>query len=232
MKFDKSEEIRRRIRETQEKIEEYAKKAGRDPREIQILGATKTVPPDLIELAIEGGIRHFGENRVQEAAPKIPLIKEKVDWHMIGHLQSNKVRKALQLFSVIESLESESLIEELEKRANKPIDCLIEVNTSFEPSKYGLDPEDTMPFFEKLLKATKINPMGLMTLGPYPPEEKKSREAFSLLRELRDKLQERFSLKLPILSMGMTEDYHWAVLEGATEVRIGRGIFGERPLKD
>jgi len=228
--LNRKEEVRERIKVVREKVEEYAKMSGRSPSEVQILGATKFVPVELIEVAVEEGINLFGENTVQEAEKKIPIFQKREDvrWHMIGHLQRNKVKKALKLFSVIETLDRDSLLKELEKRAEEPIECLIEVNTSFEPTKYGLEPDEVVPFFERVVTFDKIKPMGLMTLGPYPPEESKSRKAFSLLRKLRDTLEEKFSVRLPILSMGMTEDYHWAILEGATEVRIGRGIFGER----
>ncbi len=220
--------IRERIRILREKIAEYSLRASRSPKEVEILGATKGVPSKLIEIAFDNGIKVFGENRVQEAVQKIPLVERPVIWHMIGHLQTNKVKKALNLFSVIETLDREPLLLEIEKRAKQPIPCLIEVNTSSEPSKYGLEPDKVIPFFERVMRAPIVKPLGLMTLGPYPPEERRSRRAFSLLRELRDSLQKEFPVSLPILSMGMTEDFHWAILEGATEIRIGRGIFGER----
>ncbi len=215
-------------------IETYAAKAGRRPEEITILGATKSVPPERIKKAARLGIRLFGENRVQEAQKKIPQVRiPGISWHMIGHLQRNKAKQAVQLFDMIESVDSIKLAQELQKRLpeGRQLEILVEVNTSGEPTKYGLPPDEDqiLPFMEKILGCCpSLVPRGLMTLGPYPPEEKRSRRSFALLRALRDRLEEEFGLSLPVLSMGMSEDYPWAILEGATLVRIGRALFGPR----
>lgn len=219
------------IRET---IERYTKLAYRAPEEITILGATKSVPIERIVEAARLGIRIFGENRVQDAMKKVPTIQfPDLEWHMIGHLQRNKVKHAINLFSVIQSLDSIPLVEELNKRLrlqNKKIRVMIEVNTSGEASKYGLKPDknELLRFTERVMSFDTITLVGLMTLGPYPPEETRSRKGFALLREFRDYLCETLGLNLPVLSMGMSEDYHWAILEGSTMIRLGRALFGPR----
>jgi hypothetical protein len=220
--------LSQRLEEVREKIAFFSEKAGRDPGDVMILGATKGVSPKLIDEAASLGLKVFGENTVQEAQKKIPLVSAEVEWRMIGHLQRNKVKKALELFKMIETVDRLPLALEIEKRALGQIPCLIEVNTSGEESKFGVKPEELRSLFEEMLKLTKIKVLGLMTLGPYPPEEKRSRRAFSLLRELKEKMEKEFSIQLPVLSMGMSEDYHWAILEGTTEIRLGRAIFGER----
>ncbi|RKY95603.1 MAG: YggS family pyridoxal phosphate-dependent enzyme [Candidatus Hydrothermota bacterium] len=220
--------IKERLEEVRERVEKAAIAAGRNPEEIRILGATKGVDPERIEEAIEAGLHLFGENRVQEAERKIPQVRGEAEWHMIGHLQRNKVKKAVRLFSMIQSVDSFELAREIDKRVETPIEVLIEVNTSMEPQKHGVKPEETESLVERCLSLEKIKLRGLMTLGPYPPSEKNSRRAFALLRELRNRIQEKFAIELPILSMGMTEDFEWAVMEGATIIRIGRAIFGER----
>ncbi len=220
--------VKERLEEVRERIQKAAIIVGRNPDEVSILGATKGVDPERIEEAIEAGLHLLGENRVQEAERKIPLVRGNAEWHMIGHLQRNKVKKALRLFSMIQSVDSLELAQEINRRAETPFEVLIEVNTSMEPQKHGVKPEETESLVEKCLNLENLKLRGLMTLGPYPPSEKNSRKAFALLRELRDKIQEKFAIDLPILSMGMTEDFEWAVMEGATIVRIGRAIFGER----
>jgi len=220
--------IRKRIEELQNRIYDLARKAGRNPEEIIILGATKGVSIEKIEAAIQAGIRYFGENTVQEADRKIPLIGDRVEWHMIGHLQRNKVKKAVRLFHVIESLDSIRLAKEIEKRVSSPIDCLIEVNTSGEFQKYGVGPEEVVNFFQQVASFEKIRIKGLMTVGPYPPSQERSKASFRMLRLIKDRLEKIFKVDLPILSMGMSEDFEWAVEEGATILRIGRAIFGER----
>jgi hypothetical protein len=222
------EEIGKRIERIKNRIYDASRKVGRDPEDVEILGATKDISVDLINEAARAGIRLFGENRVQEAQRKIPQILYDVEWHMIGHLQRNKVKKALELFHTIESVDSLRLALEINKRAKDRVNILIEVNTSGEPQKYGVSPKNLDELVERILDLENLNLLGLMTLGPYPPEEKRSRGAFKLLRTLRDGIESKFKIELPLLSMGMTEDFEWAVMEGATIVRIGRGIFGER----
>lgn len=222
--------ITQRIRILKEEIEMACSQVKRNPEEVLVVAVTKTVGCESIEKAYRAGIKFFGENRVQEARKKIPLLQhlKDVEWHLIGHLQKNKVKYAVNLFDMIQSIDSQALASEIEKRVDRKINVLIEVNTTGEPQKHGILPEYVFNLVERVLDLEKLNFKGFMTVGPYPVEEKKSRKAFALLREIRDKAEEDFKIRFPILSMGMTEDFHYAILEGSTMIRIGRGIFGER----
>lgn len=193
-----------------------------------MLLVTKTFPPETIRIAYELGHRLFGENRVREAAEKIKKLPPDITWHMVGHLQTNKVKRALDLFSMIESIDRLPLAEEIARKATRPIPCLLEVNTSGEETKHGIAPGEARFLAERILCLSKVKLMGLMTLGPYPVSEKASRKAFALLRKTRDDIQGELGISLPVLSMGMSEDYIWAVEEGATEIRLGRAVFGPR----
>lgn len=223
-------DIKKNIARLKERIENAASRANRNPEEITLVAVTKTVPPEIIQQAIDCGIGIIGENRVQEAKEKFSIIGNRVKWHMVGHLQTNKVKDALKLFSLIHSLDSLKLAEEIEKRAVKPFDCLIEVNTSKEPTKFGIRPEELFKFYESLKNFKKINVLGLMTIGPgwaiTDPEA--SRPSFRLLRDLRDELAQAFDCQFPILSMGMTSDFEVAIEEGSNMIRIGTAIFGPR----
>ncbi len=220
--------IKERVEIIREKIEKALDKAGRQGDKVIIVGVTKGIDiPRIIE-GIKHGINILGENRVQEAREKIPLINLPCEWHMVGHLQKNKVKYAVKLFHMIQSVDNTELAELLNRKTPEKMRILIEVNTSGEPQKYGVEPDKLNDLVERVLKQENLILEGLMTVGPYPVEEKKSRRSFALLRELRNGVEERFGIKLPILSMGMTEDFEYAILEGATMVRIGRGIYGER----
>jgi len=218
------------IRKLKARIERAARRVHRTPDEITLVAVTKTIEVERIEEAIKCGVRIIGENRVQEAKKKFPLLGDKVEWHMIGHLQTNKVKDVLKIFSLIHSLDSLKLAREIEKRAENPVACLIEVNTSEEASKFGIDPEQTLDFYASLQELKKINIKGLMTIGPgwaiEDPEA--SRPCFKLLYRLREQLRDRFQKPFPILSMGMTSDFEVAIEEGATMIRVGTAIFGPR----
>lgn len=228
--------IRRNLESIKQKIEEACLKVGRDPNEVLIVGATKDQPIEKIRIAYDLGIRVFGENRVQEAVKKIEETKEftEIEWHMIGHLQRNKVKQAISMFKMIQSVENILLVEELVKRlknSGKSMKILIEVNTSMESTKFGLPPDEDVlkNFIDRILTQSDVlELMGLMTLGPYPPEEIASRRSFSMLRTLKERMENYFGIRLPILSMGMSDDFYWACLEGSTMVRIGRALFGPR----
>lgn len=211
-------------------IESAATRTERNPDEITIVAVSKEFPVERIEEAIACGIRIIGENRVQEAGRKYSAIGDRVDWHMVGHLQTNKVKEALKIFDMIQSLDSLRLAEEIEKRAGKPIDCLIEVNTSKEPTKFGISPNQVFDFYESIAKFKKIDVQGLMTIGPgwaiEDPEA--SRPCFRMLRDLRDEMSQEFDRPFPILSMGMTADFEVAIAEGSTMIRVGTAIFGPR----
>jgi hypothetical protein len=222
--------IRENIERLKEKIRNAALRTDRNPDEIAIVAVTKTVSPEKIAEAISNGIKIIGENRVQEAKRKFAVIGDKIEWHMVGHVQTNKVKDALKIFSMIHSLDSIRLAQEIERRAKESVQCLIEVNTSKELSKYGIAPDTVFSFYENLKKYKKIDILGLMTIGPgwAVEDPEASRSCFRLLRNLKDKLVQKFDARLPILSMGMTSDYEIAVEEGANMVRVGTAIFGFR----
>lgn len=222
--------VKENIENLKKRIDNAAQRAGRDPDEITIVAVTKTVPIPKIEEAITCGIRIIGENRVQEASRKFLIIGDRIHWHMVGHLQTNKAKTALEIFAMIQSLDSLKLAQEINKRTEQQIDCLIEVNTSREPSKFGLAPEKIFDFYEKLKDLRKIKILGLMTIGPGwaigDPEA--SRSCFRTLRELRDEMSQECSQPFSILSMGMTSDFEVAIEEGSNMIRIGTAIFGPR----
>ncbi len=223
-------DIRENIIGLRQRIEKAASRVNRNPDEITLVAVTKTVQPEIIQQAIDCGIKIIGENRVQEAKEKFGIIGNRVQWHMVGHLQTNKVKDALKIFNLIHSLDSIKLAQEIETRASTPVDCLIEINTSQEPTKFGIKPEDLFKFYEELKNFKKIKVLGLMTIGPgwaiTDPEA--SRSSFTLLHDLRDELAQAFDQEFPVLSMGMTSDFEVAIEEGSNMIRIGTAIFGPR----
>ena len=218
------------IAAVRQRIQAAAQRSNRCPDDITLVAVAKTVPVRGIEAAIALGIPVIGENKVQEAKKKYAVIGDRVAWHMVGHLQTNKVKDALGIFSLIHSLDSLRLAQEIHKRAADPVPCLIEVNTSEETSKFGIAPDHVLTFFEDVRPYTNINVTGLMTIGPgwaiQDPEA--SRPCFRTLRRLRDELEAQFRVTLPVLSMGMTSDFEVAIEEGSTMVRIGTAVFGPR----
>ncbi len=231
--MSKAEAIRENIKRIRNQIKEAAEWSGRDPEKILLLAVTKTVAPEVIEIAIEEEIRAFGENRFQEASAKIPQIKSEVIWHMVGHLQSNKAKGAVELFQVIHSLDSLKLARKIDAHAGeqgKIQSCLVEVNLSGEESKYGIPSEELKDFLENCSSLEHIRIDGLMTIPPYDPDPEKSRPFFRSLRELREEAAKWNYKNAPLLelSMGMTGDFIVAIEEGATIIRVGTAIFGER----
>jgi hypothetical protein len=215
--------IEENIRNIEKRIERACERAGRSPDEVTLVAVTKTFPPEAIRAAFEAGIRDFGENRVQEAEPKIEQLRElSPTWHMVGHLQTNKAKTALQLFDIIHSIDSIKLAEALSRRTEKKIPILLEVNLSKEASKYGFTEEELPQAITQISSLPNLEIKGLMTMAPYVEDPEEVRPIFRRLRELRDKVG------LEQLSMGMTDDFEVAIEEGATIVRIGRAIFGER----
>lgn len=213
-----------------ERIKKAADAAGRDPGTIEIVAVSKTVPVERIAEALDCGIKIIGENRVQEAQQKYTVLGAKAEWHMVGHLQTNKVKDALALFSLIHSLDSLHLARAIEKRANRTVDCLIEVNTSGETTKYGVKPNELIGFLESIQDLKKVNVQGLMTIGPgwAIEDAENSRSCFRMLRELRNTISDRHHRDFPILSMGMTSDFEVAIEEGSTMIRVGTALFGPR----
>ncbi len=223
---------RENVQKIKERIERACERAGRDPGEVSILAASKTRTPEEIREVFEAGIRLFGENRVQEARDKIPLLSDlSIEWHMIGHLQRNKVKYAVNLFDVVESLDSKELADELEKRLSKvgkKMRVFIEVKLSPEETKHGCSPEEALELAKYVLSLEHLKLEGLMTVPPYFEDLELVRPYFRKLREIRDNLEDALGVNLPHLSMGMSHDFEVAVEEGATIVRIGTAIFGER----
>jgi pyridoxal phosphate enzyme (YggS family) len=225
--------IEENLKIVQKRIAEAALKTGRQPGDITLVAVTKTVASDLINQAIAGGVDVIGENRVQEAVQKQPEITGGVQWHLIGHLQSNKAKKAVEMFSLIHSVDSPDLAREIGRRAleaNKVQEVLLEVNTSGEPQKYGFQIEEVVKVVNDLNDVKGIKVMGLMTVGPLTEDDQRVRKAF---RRLRIIFQEAAKLGLPNgqmkhLSMGMSGDFETAIEEGSNMVRIGSAIFGSR----
>jgi pyridoxal phosphate enzyme (YggS family) len=209
----------------QKRIAVACQRVGRSPSEVTLIAVSKTVEPSAILAAYHLGVRHFGENRVQEGQRKWPLLgrlEPPPTRHLIGHLQSNKVKTALELFDVIHSLDSVDLADTINRRSNRKFPVLLEVNVAGETSKSGFAFDSILQAFEVIGKMPNLDIQGLMTVAPIAAQTEEVRPVFRKLRELRDRLG------LKELSMGMTDDFEIAIEEGATLVRIGRGIFGER----
>ncbi len=210
-------------------IARSAERAGRDPNKIVLVVVTKTFPVERIREALAVGLRILGENRVQEALPKIEEIgPANVDWHLIGHLQTNKVKFIEGRFRMVQSLDAVGLVEALDRRIQAPLDVLVEVNVAEEPQKTGVLPADLGAVVHAVTAAQHLRLRGLMTVAPLVPDPETVRPVFRQLRSLRDKTSEQLGVALPVLSMGMTDDYATAVEEGATMLRLGRAIFGPR----
>jgi pyridoxal phosphate enzyme (YggS family) len=214
-----------------EQIAEAAAKAGRGSDEIELIAITKTHPAEKVREAIEAGQTLFGESRVQEARAKIQELPSNLRWHFVGHLQKNKIRHALPLFELIHSVDSLALAQEMNRIAQEEgmhPRVLLEVNVAGEGSKFGFAPAQLREQIEELLALPRLSILGLMTIPPLAEEAEASRKHFVALRELRDRLQTEFRVDLAQLSMGMTNDFRIAAEEGATLVRVGTAIFGER----
>ena len=225
--------IRENVQFARNKIAEACRRSGRKSEEIELVAITKTVDVEQINEAIEAGIRVVGENRVQEAWRKFQEVGEKVHWHMVGHLQTNKVKRVLQFADMIHSVDSVYLAREIQtqaKKLEKTIEILIQVNTSGEESKFGLEPEATIGAIEEVSTLPNLKIKGLMTIGAFLPNPEDVRPCFKLLHDLKDRVNERgiASVEIGTLSMGMTNDYEIAIEEGSTMVRVGTAIFGER----
>jgi pyridoxal phosphate enzyme (YggS family) len=213
-------------------ISAAAQRAGRDPSSIRLVAVSKTHPAGAVMDAAATGQTVFGESRVQEARDKIPACPPGLEWHFIGHLQKNKVRQALPLFSFFHSIDSTALAEAVSRiagEAGKNVDGLLEVNVSGEETKHGFTPDQLRREFPALAKLSHLRIRGLMTMAPYSENPEDARPVFRALRELRDELQSAHGHALPELSMGMSGDFEPAVEEGATLVRVGSSIFGARP---
>jgi PLP dependent protein len=227
--IDTTEALAAKYAAVQRELRTAAERAGRDASAIRLVAVTKTVPPERVREAFALGLRVFGENRVQEAVAKIDALSDlDCDWHLVGHLQTNKVRFVQGRFSTLHSLDSVRLVEALDGRVKESIEVLVEVNVAGEKQKTGVAPQDAGPVVRAAAGATRPKLRGLMTVAPMGDLDA-ARDAFRALRLLRDRLQDELGIPLPELSMGMSDDYHVAVEEGATMLRLGRALFGPRP---
>jgi PLP dependent protein len=217
-----------------EQIASAAANSGRSADDVELVAITKTHPAEKVREAVEAGQTLFGESRVQEARAKIPELSSNIRWHFVGHLQKNKIRHALPLFEMIHSVDSLGLAQDINRIAEEQgvhPRVLLEVNVAAEGSKFGFSPDKLRDQMEQLLALPRLSILGLMTIPPLAKEAEASRKYFVQSRELRDRLQTEFHVDLAQLSMGMTEDFAVAVEEGATLVRVGTAIFGERSKK-
>ncbi|MBP7275637.1 MAG: YggS family pyridoxal phosphate-dependent enzyme [Kiritimatiellae bacterium] len=206
-------------------------RAGRPADSVRLVAVSKTRPPDQVDAAARCGLRRFGENKVQEAAAKIPLCSSALEWHLVGHLQSNKVRLAVQWFSMIHSVDSADLLQRLNRiceEEGRRMPVCLEVNVAGEGSKFGLAPDAVAGVLAAAHDCARIEVVGLMAIPPAVEDPERARGFFRTLRELRDRLRGETDYELPELSMGMSHDFEIAIEEGATFVRVGTDIFGER----
>jgi pyridoxal phosphate enzyme (YggS family) len=217
--------LRANINQVRARIAAAAQRVGRRADDITLVAVSKTVSPERIDEALALGVTMFGESKVQEAKAKSPLVSSRARWHMIGHLQTNKVRHAIELFELIHSGDSVKLAVELNKwaeHAGKRQAVLLEINVSGEAGKFGIKPEDLNAVLDQIAALPRLEVQGLMTLAPFSEDAGKTRPYFRRLRELRD------AAGLRELSMGMSNDFEIGIEEGATIVRVGTAIFGER----
>ena len=221
------------LAQVQKNIKESCRKINRDPGEVMLIAVSKTKPVEMLKEAYDAGARVFGENKVQEIVDKYDQMPSDVKWHMIGHLQRNKVKYIVDKVAMIHSVDSFRLAETIEKEAAKKdviVPILIEVNVAQEESKFGLKPEEVLPFIEEIAGFSHIQINGLMTIAPYVENAEENRRIFRELKKLSVDIAAKNinNVIMSVLSMGMTGDYMVAVQEGATMVRVGPGIFGAR----
>jgi len=234
---DDRRQILDNVLRVQERIDAAARRVGRHSDEITLIGISKTQPAEAIRAAHEAGLRHFGENRVQEWEGKRPALADlQATWHLVGHLQSNKAARAAGLFHSVDSVDDFSPAQRLERARQEQagatkLRVLIEVRVEEEENKSGVEPEEAAALGRKLVEYTHLELAGLMCIPPFLEDSGKVRPYFRRLRELRDSMTREIGHELPVLSMGMSHDFEVAIEEGATEVRVGTAIFGSRPAK-
>ena len=221
------------LKEVEAKIQAACDRAGRTREEVTLIAVSKTKPIEMLQEAYDLGVRVFGENKVQEITAKYDALPDDIHWHMIGHLQTNKVKYIIDKVDLIHSVDSVKLAETIEKEAakhNLTANILIEVNVAQEESKFGLKTEEVLPFIEKIANFEHIKVCGLMTIAPFVDNPEENRHIFANLHKLSVDINEKNidNVYVNILSMGMTNDYEVAIEEGATMVRVGTGIFGAR----
>ncbi len=231
--------VRARVEAVAARVRRACERSGRDPTTVRVVAVTKGFGPEVAAAAVRAGLRHLGENRVQEARQKVPAVAQQVGpevtWHLVGHLQRNKARWAVQLFRWVHSVDSGELAVELSRRAaaaGQRVDVLVEVNVAGEATKHGVPPHRARDLVEQVAGLEGLRLQGLMTVAPQCQDPEEVRWVFRALRELRDRIRGELGLALPELSMGMTDDFEVAVEEGATLVRLGRALFGDRPAAE
>lgn len=225
--------ITENLEQVRKNIDEACRMAGRDPKEVTLIAVSKTKPVSMLKEAYDAGARCFGENKVQEIMDKHPQLPEDIQWHMIGHLQRNKVKYIVDKVSMIHSVDSLRLAQTIEQEVAKHNVCvpvLLEVNVAQEESKFGLKMDEVLPLIETIADFPHIKVQGLMTIAPYVENAEDNRDFFRQLKKLSVDIEAKNinNVSMSVLSMGMTGDYQVAVQEGATMVRVGTGIFGER----
>ncbi len=225
--------IAEQLQQVEERIRRACQRCGRNPEEVTLIAVSKTKPVEMLLEAYQEGCRCFGENKVQEITAKYDQLPEDISWHMIGHLQRNKIKYIIDKVAMIHSVDSLRLAEAIEHEAAKrelTIPVLAEVNVAEEESKFGLKVPEVLPFLEAVAKFPHIKVQGLMTIAPYVENAEENRSVFRQLKQLQVDIAQRNidNIHMDILSMGMTGDYEVAIEEGATMVRVGTGIFGAR----
>lgn len=227
-----------RLAAVQARIGAACRRAGRDPGEVRLLPISKTVPPAHLRAAILAGMSALGENKVQEARTKAEALRDlPVSWSIVGHLQTNKAKEVARFASEFQALDSLRVAAALQRRLeieDRSLDVLVQVNSSGEPSKFGLAPEDTLAFARELPAFSRLRVAGLMTLAVFSADAERVRRCFRMLRDIRERLRQDgpAGLAFDALSMGMSGDFETAIEEGATIVRVGQAIFGPRPTSD
>jgi len=227
-------DVKSNLKQVQKNIFDTLRKIGDENRKVEIVAVTKLFDFTYIEQAIEAGIENIGENRVQEAEKKYKIIGDKVSWHLVGTLQRNKAKKAVNMFKLIQSVNSLKLTKEINKRAkaiDKIQDILIQVNTSGEDTKSGIEPEKAVELALQTASYQNIRLLGFMTIGPLTYDTNAIKKSFALLRKIKEKFDSQVEpeRKTKYLSMGMTSDYLLAIEEGSNMIRIGSALFGPRP---
>ncbi len=225
------ETIKNNLEIINEKIKKAALKVNRNPKGIKLVAVTKTATIEQIKEAISAGVKIIGENKVLEAKEKYQILTANIEWHLVGHLQTNKVKYAIEIFDLIHSVDSIRLAKEIDRRSlqfGMITNVLVEVNVSGEETKYGIKPEEAEPFLKEISEFSRIRVRGLMTIAPITEDKEEVRPYFRKLRKLSKEIKRKNirNVKMDYLSMGMTEDFEVAIEEGANMVRIGRGIFG------
>lgn len=225
--------VKENLSKVEKKIQDACERSGRDPKEVTLIAVSKTKPIEMIEEAVSAGKKEFGENKAQEMKEKSEILPNDLIWHFIGHLQTNKVKYVVGRAALIHSVDSLHLAEAIEKESAKKgviSQILVEVNVAQEDSKFGLKPEETEQLIREIANLPHVHINGLMTIAPFVENPEENREIFRQLRKLSVDINRKNidNIDMNVLSMGMTNDYEVAVEEGATHVRVGTGIFGER----